>query len=106
RNSRRVRYDAFARPVATLLPGDTDAAPSREYAYELGSPVSRIIVRGRSTAGGPLDTEEIQCIDGLGRQVQQRTRIGAADYQVTGFVELNRRGNVVRQYRAFRSASA
>ena len=106
RSSRRTRYDAFARPSAMLLPGDADAAPSSEYTYEIGSPVSRVIIRGRVTSGGPLVTEEIRCIDGMGRQVQTRTRVAAGDYQVSEHVELNRAGRVIRQYQAYRSPSA
>lgn len=106
RNPMRVRYDAFGRPDARYHPGDPDAAPTEEFSYELGDPVSRIIVRSRSTLGGALDTEEIQCLDGLGRQVQTRARIGPNDYQVSKYVEMNRRGRVIREYWSYRSTSA
>ncbi len=105
RNSERYRYDAFGRPSAILRVGDTDAAPSEEYTYEPGSPVSRIITRERSRVGGALDTEEIVCVDGLGREVQSRTRLTSGSYQVSGFKVFNKRGKVIREYDAFLSES-
>ncbi|HYF11669.1 MAG TPA: toxin TcdB middle/N-terminal domain-containing protein, partial [Actinomycetota bacterium] len=105
RNAERYRYDAFGRVIALLRAGDADGTPSEEYAYELGDPVSRVITRSRSRAGGALDTEDISCLDGQGRTVQSRTRVADGSYEVSGFQVLNRRGHAVRVYQEFLSAS-
>jgi len=105
RISERYRYDAFGRPLALLRQGDTEATPSTEYVYEFASPVSRIVVRNRSRVGGPADLEEVQCLDGLGRTVQTRTRLADGRYQVSGFEVLNRRGSPVRSYEPFLASS-
>jgi len=106
RDSTRYRYDEFGRTAAILLPGDSDATPSQVFAYELAAPVSRIVIRGRSTLGGALDLEEVECIDGAGRQIQTRTRIAEDAYQVSGFNIYNRRGAAVRMYQPYRREGA
>lgn len=103
RNASRFRYDDFGRVEAILEPGDVDATPSREFRYELASPVSRIVSRTRSQLGGAQDLVQIRCIDGLGREVQQRTRVASGSYMVTGFQELNTRGQPVRVFNPYLS---
>jgi YD repeat-containing protein len=105
RNSERYRYDAFGRVASILRPGDTDATPSEEYAYELANPVSRVVSHTRSQVGGPVDGETVACIDGFGREVQTRIRVAAGSYQVSGFQVLNRRGNPTRSHEPFMSPS-
>ncbi len=105
RNAERYRYDSFGRPSAILKTGDVEATPTEEFSYEAGSPVTRIVTRSRSVMGGAVDSEEILCLDGQGRQVQSRTRIADGDYQVSGFQVLNRRGKAVRAYDEYVSPS-
>ncbi|MBN2195751.1 MAG: VCBS repeat-containing protein, partial [Polyangiaceae bacterium] len=98
-------YDRFGRIVAIAQPGDTLAEPTREFAYELGDPVSRIVTRGRSESGGDLDTETIKCFDGMGRVVQERTLAGGGTYQTNGYQIFNARGQATRRYQAYQGDS-
>jgi RHS repeat-associated protein len=94
----RFTYDPFGRAATVALPDDDVGAPSLTYDYELGDPVSRIVVRRRSEAGGALDLARATCHDGLGREVQARTAVGPGNVLVSGFVAYNRQGNPVREY--------
>ena len=102
----RYAYDEFGRLTARTLPGDTDAAPTEVFSYELGDPVSRIIIQRRTEAGGPLDLEGIQCLDGKGRKIQRRSRLEEGLYQVTDLTHFNIRSQVVRLHQPYQSDSA
>jgi len=105
--SARYGYDEFGRMSWRVLPGgDTPAAPTEAFSYELGSPTSRIVTRKRSMRGQPFDLESIQCLDGRGRLVQSRTRLEEGRYQVTGFTLFNVRSQPVRIYQPFLADSA
>ncbi len=95
-------YDAFGRRSKVARPGDTLEAPTQEFAYHLSSPLSRIVTRGRSQAGAAPDLEQRECVDGLGRPVQSRTRLSEGVYQVDGFHEVNPQGRPVRTYQGYR----
>ncbi|MCP4541191.1 MAG: hypothetical protein GY832_29000 [Chloroflexi bacterium] len=99
-------YDEFGRALRTVLPGDSEQAPSREYTYDVKDPASRILVKGRSEVGGALDLEQIRCIDGRGRIFQKRTKLESGLYQVTGFSVFNKRGAKVRVFQPYQSNSA
>ena len=45
RNSTLYRYDEHGRVKAIIRPGDTDAAPTFAFAYELADPASRIVTQ-------------------------------------------------------------
>lgn len=94
RDSRSYRYDDFGRIIAELRPGDDLDKPTFEYAYELGPRVSRLRVLSRSTNTTTPDEESFFCIDGKGRTYQERRRVAAGEYQVTGFRAFNARGKV------------
>lgn len=104
RRSTTYAYDEFDRLVATAQPGDTLDAPTSEVRYELGSPVSRVVARRRSTRGGALDSESVTCLDGLGRVVQARTQTGPGTYQVSGFGQFNAQGQPWRLYQPYLGA--
>jgi RHS repeat-associated protein len=106
RNATRYRYDAHGRLSAMIKPGDSPEAPTWIYAYELGDPASRIVTRGRSRTGGPLDLETIACQDGRGREYQRRAHLGEGRYEVSGFTQFNKRGLPVRVYEPYTSTSA
>ncbi len=106
RRSTQYARDEFGRLVAMAKPGDTLDAPTEEYTYDLGSPLSRIIVRARSESGGPLDIETIDCVDGRGRSFQSRTRLADGRYQVSGFQVFNVNGQAYRMYQPYIGASA
>ena len=99
------RYDEFGRRIAIIRPGDTEQTPTVEYAWHLGDPASRVVERQRSVRGGELDLERVICMDGRGRTYQERTRLDATRFQVSGFAEYNARGTAVRTYQPYVRAS-
>lgn len=104
---RAYTYDAFGRIESMVLPGgDTSAAPTIEYAYDLGNPTTRIITRQRSAVGGPLDIETIGCVDGRGRMYQTRRKLNDGAYQVDGFALFNLQSQQVRAYQSYTSDAA
>ena len=103
RNERHYEYDDFGRMTEEYRAGDGDATPTMQYAYELGKPFSRIIVRGRSERNGPVDQEFYRCLDGLGRLYQTRTRTATGKYLVTGFEVFNSRGASVETFQPYTS---
>ena len=106
RNPSRYRYDEFGRLASIIRPGDSDGMPTEEFTYELGDPVSRVLVQARREVGGPMNVESVICRDGLNRTVQTRTRLADGRYQVDGFVVRNGRGQVIRAYQPYVSTSA
>jgi RHS repeat-associated protein len=94
----RVSYDAFGRLGGIEHPSDDVGDPSRTFAYELGDPVSRILMGERSSPGGALDLMRARCLDGKGRVVQERTQTATGEVLVSGFIEFNRQGNPVRTF--------
>ena len=106
RNSSFYRYDAFGRLHQLIRPGDRQDAPGLEASYELGDPVTAIVTRQRSQVGGEFDIESIRCLDGRGRTLQTRTRLGGGSYQVTGFTEYNQRGEPVRVFEPYLDSSS
>ena len=101
----RWTYDEFGRMQKLIRPGDSEESPTVEFAYELGAPFSRTITKRRTTSGGPQDLEEITCTDGLGRELQTRTRIDAGRYWVSGYRVMNRRGEPIRIYEPFEAST-
>ena len=105
-NTTFFAYDEFGRNTAISRPGDTPAAPSEEFTYELANPVSRVILRRRSQMGAAgADMEAVRCFDGRGRLVQERTRLAEDDYQVTGFRIRSPRGADRTVYQPYRADS-
>jgi RHS repeat-associated protein len=106
RRSSFFTYDQHGRVSSRVLPGgDTVDNPTEQFMYELGDPVSRVLVRKRSQVGGQYDLETVQCLDGRGRQVQTRTRLAAGRYQVSGFTVYDNRAQPVRTYQPYVSES-
>ncbi len=100
-------YDEYGRVSGIAQPGDTLATPTTEYAYDLVEPVSRIITRTRTVSGSATpDLEAINCVDGMGRTVQNRTAIGDGSYQATGYVTFNTQGEPSRVYQPYLGTSA
>ncbi len=105
RNSSRVRYDAFGRATARLIPGDEAATPAEEYEYLPGDPVSRVLVHSRNVQNGTRDGLKVNCMDGQGRQYQSRIRLSDGTFLVDGYKEFNRHGKVVVQHFPYVSTS-
>ncbi|NOK11751.1 toxin TcdB middle/N-terminal domain-containing protein [Corallococcus exercitus] len=99
-------YDTFGRLNAIAKPGDSLTSPTNVFEYDLRGPVSRIVARSRTLAGGPLDLEAIQCFDGMGRKVQERTKIREGHYQVSGYTVYGARGDAVRSYQPYEGGAA
>ena len=105
RNAITWGYDEFGRVISATKPGETSGMTTEEYTWELGSPSSRAIVRSRSQAGGAFDVEKVQCFDGHGKKYQERTRIAAGSYKVTGVTYFNTKGDEVTVYQPYTSTS-
>jgi RHS repeat-associated protein len=104
RRETRYGYDVWGRLIAIAKPGDVLATPTQEFSYELGDPGSRIIARTRTMSGSAVpDLEHVQCFDGLGRKYQERTRLAAGLYQVSGFTTFNAQGNAGRVHQPYQS---
>lgn len=101
RKETHYQYDRFGRLSAIVKPGDADDAPTQVFDYTLADPVSAIVARTRSKSDGPLDLETIQCLDGMGRKVQERVRIEPGQYQVTGYTVFNIQGKESRIYQPY-----
>jgi RHS repeat-associated protein len=106
RDARRYRYDEFGRISKLVEPGFSEAAPTFAYGYELASPVSRVVVEGRSAVDGPVDSAAYQCLDGRARTVQMLAKLADGRYLADGFRTYNSRGAVVRSYQPFEVGSA
>jgi RHS repeat-associated protein len=105
RRETRYTYDVFGRLTRIAKPGDTLDRPTQEFAYELGQPTSRIVTRTRSISGSAPDMESVQCFDGLGRKLQERTLIRPGLYQVSGFTTFSSRGEAERVFQPYHSTS-
>jgi RHS repeat-associated protein len=107
RRETRYGYDVWGRLSAIARPGDLLATPTQEFSYELADPASRIIARTRSVSGSAAtDLEHVQCFDGLGRNYQERTRLRAGLYQVSGFISFNVQSKERRVHQPYQSPAA
>lgn len=102
RNSTRFRYDEFGRVSAIARPGDSSDAPSESFEYELGDPVTRVVVRRQLAEG---EAQAVICQDGRARTTQTRRKISDGRYLVDGFRVLDARGQVVRIYQPYEASS-
>ncbi len=106
RRSSFFGYDEFGRLTRLVRPGDdTPQNPTEEYRYELGEPVSRIVMRKRSRAGAPYDLEATRCLDGRGRAIQTRTRLAQGRWQVSGYTVYDARSAPVEVFQPYVAAS-
>jgi RHS repeat-associated protein len=99
-------YDEFGRVTSMIRPGDPAEAPSEEYDYLLGEPVSRVVIRMRSSTGQPADLETVRCLDGRGRLIQERTRLDGDTYRVTGFTTYDLQGLPRREWDPYEATGA
>jgi RHS repeat-associated protein len=98
-------FDALARVVALVEPGDTDVLPTVAYAYDPAArPVERVTRhRAESGAGATIDTREL--FDGFDVLLERRTADEAGEIAAASFV-YSARGLLARSYLEFRPASA
>jgi RHS repeat-associated protein len=72
----RYEYDPLGRLTKVVKPGDTEAAPTVEYAYEARAPLSRVVTTARVRSGeGDVERSEV-LFDGSGRKRGTLTRDG------------------------------
>jgi YD repeat-containing protein len=112
--SSEYRYDEFGRVTSFAKPGDSISAPSEEYEYRWGlgpdgvadpktAVRSETVTRLRTVKNGPLDLEQIACLDGRAREFQRlqllKAEIDGEDYyQTSGFIVYNKKGKTVKTY--------
>ncbi|MBN2802840.1 MAG: hypothetical protein JXR91_07085 [Deltaproteobacteria bacterium] len=99
-------FDELDRLVYIAKPGDSKYAPTLEMVHSYSDPVSTIISKRRTVAGEDADLEAVQCFDGKGRLVQERTLIKKGEYLVTGFTKYNNMGSKVELFQPYTSTSA
>jgi len=98
-------YDEFGRIVSIFSPGDDAGKPGQVFEYDVKSPASRVVVKDRSKAGGLLDREVVQCVDGMGRVFEERTRLSESKWLVSGHSVFNGQGAEYRSYRRHTESS-
>ena len=102
-NASAFEYDSFGRLTAIHDPdpatGQPATMPTKWFSYSLASPASS--VGSFSTLNG----ESVRCVDGRGREYQERTRTAQGNYLVTGFRTFNTRGEPVQTYQPYSSGS-
>ncbi|MCB9641855.1 MAG: VCBS repeat-containing protein [Myxococcales bacterium] len=96
-------YDSFGRLTSLTRAGDAVGKPSEVYTYNLGAPLSTIVIEKRSQKGGELDTKMIQCFDGMGRKIQVRTATGNGAFVVSQHTLFNSAGLPARHYNPYSS---
>jgi len=89
-------FDALARLVRKVAPGDSDAEPTVAYAYDATTLPVQVTVTKR-TAAGSAPRVERQFIDGSGRLLERRLRDGAGEISETRNV-FGARGLLIRSY--------
>lgn len=87
-------YDALGRPVATVVPPDTAAAPTTVTGYSVTgtAPSATITSKRESAGGGTLDS--VTYLDGLGRTIQTKSEAESAGQWITVDTTYNNRGLV------------
>jgi len=99
-------YDEFGRLVTKSVPGSLPGSPSHEIAYELGSPVSRVVTRQRTDPAGGFELETAICMDGYGRTYQTRSRVATGDWTVSGFQVYAPDGSLTHTYQPHKATSS
>lgn len=92
RNSKSYGYDAFGRPESTTFAGELEGQVTQYYEWEMGRPLTRLIIHARSESNGDFNTQKVLCYDGRGRVFQERNRIKTGEWLIDGFKVFNIRG--------------
>ena len=95
-------YDALARLVDVVEPGDTAAEPTRRLAYDSGA-VPVVVTETVATAPAAARRVQRQFADGAGRIVQQRVTDEQGEV-VTAATAFALRGVAARSYLPYRAA--
>ena len=84
-------YDTFGRLAKIVLPGDTLALPTQQFAYTLASPRSSIATAQRERSGQSDVRLTVAYFDGLGRKLQTRGEAEDGQFVVEGALTFNAR---------------
>ena len=90
----RYTYDGLGRTVTEIKPGDTSDYPTIQYTYNHHSLPNSVGVKRRKEANTDEAYEHFTYFDGLGREIQERTRVDGNKVRVTGTLKLNRKGEI------------
>ena len=96
-----VTFDALARVVRVVKPGDSVASPTETLVYDTSAAPVTVTARHASAPGSPLHVRR-QFVDGAGRTVQQRVLDDTGEVVVAA-TAFGRRGIVARSYLPFRA---
>lgn len=92
-------YDALGRVTKVIGPLDTAVLPTTRYEYDLSSNPVRVTQYTRVQSGQAKELVSHSFSDGLGRTIQTRSPAqNLAKQVVTGTVEFDSKGRVVRQW--------
>jgi RHS repeat-associated protein len=92
-------YDVLGRITKVIGPLDTSALPTSRYDYDLSAVPTRVTQYTRVQSGQAQEVVSHTFTDGLGRTIQVRSPAQNATKQVvTGTVEFDSKGRVVRQW--------
>jgi RHS repeat-associated protein len=93
------RYDPLGRLTGIVKPGDEPDAPTISYAYQLASPLSRVITELRASSVPVVVERSETLIDGLGRKRGTLTRADDSRWVLAGVMLHDRRGEAARTLR-------
>ncbi len=100
-----TEYDALGRVTNVIGPNDTSALPTISYEYDLSAVPAKTITHTRIQSGSTLRVTLYAFHDGLGRTIQTRAPAeDPAQQVVSGAVDLNARGLVMKQRVPYLSA--
>jgi RHS repeat-associated protein len=104
-NVYRTAYDALARPLFTVEPGDTELLPTTFYQYDTsGAPVS-VTQRRRAASGAPQTLDSREILDGSGKLLERRLNDAAGEIICLSQL-YNARGFLSRSFLEHRPVSA
>lgn len=94
-----VRYDGLGRPVALFLPGDGADDPTIRYDYHAGAPISHVTVSRILDSDSVATSRTFRSGAGVALGVVERVRAGS--WRVTGRIERNGLGWVVKAFEPY-----
>lgn len=100
----RARFDALARLVARIEPGDTELEPTTAHEYDTAATPVTILTSCRTTPGASR-LEDRQFLDGSGRLLERRVTDDLGEV-IEAAHAFSARGAVARSYAPRRAAAA
>lgn len=104
-SQRTAQYDALARIIAEIEPGDTSAFPTVSYDYKTGQAPVEAMTRRRAVSGQPATIDTRDLYDGSGSLIERR--VSDAIGEIVLFSQVNNaRGLAAGLWREYRPTSA